>query len=408
MRNLSARKKIKVVHVITRFDKGGSAENTYLTVSGLDRDTYDISLMFGSSVERSTSPAEIKSIEENISHLREKGIEIVHLPYLTRPISPIKDILALTRLYQYFKKTKPVIVHTHTSKAGILGRFAAYLARTPIICHTPHGHVFWGYFSPLETNIFILLEKIAARITDRLIMLTPQERDDHLLYHIAAPEKFEIIHSGVDLLPFLKVGRSERERMRTAMSIKEDEFVVGTVGRLTGIKGHRYLLSAFSLFLRMGGEGILIIVGDGELRSDLEEKARVLKISDRVHFLGWRRDVADIMASFDVFVLPSLNEGMGKVIVEAMASGLPIIASQIGGIKNLVAPGENGFLTPPGDEENLAASLMILYKQPHKRAEMGLRGREKAALYSKEAMVEKIDHLYRTLLLDSKLKIIVP
>lgn len=404
MKGSAEGRKAKVVHVITRFDKGGSAENTFLTLTGLDRDKYELSLIYGVASDMTTPPNEARSIEENLNCLRKKNIRLIQLPKLVRPISPGKDASAFISLYFYFSQLKPLIVHTHTSKAGILGRWAAYFARVPIICHTPHGHVFWGYFGPLQTRLFILLEKMTAWITHRLIMLTAQERDDHLLYRIAPKDKFVVIHSGVDLEPFLNTGEEIKKQMRAALSIGEEDFVIGTAGRLTSIKGQRYLLSAFSLYLQRGGQGLCILLGDGELRSELENQAKTLGISERVRFLGWRSDVAAVMSTFDIFVLPSLNEGMGKVIVEAMACSLPVIASDIGGIRDLVEPGINGLLVPAACEENLAHALMILYKQENKRVEMGRRGKEKALLYSKGAMVEKIDHLYETLLSSPKRK----
>ncbi|HOJ51817.1 MAG TPA: glycosyltransferase family 4 protein [Syntrophales bacterium] len=398
MRNSSAHRQVKVVHVITRFDKGGSAENTFLTVTGLDHEKYAVTLIYGVAIDENTSPLEASSIAENFSCLQEREINVIHVPHLVRPVSPLKDTCALIALYRYLRKEKPLIVHTHTSKAGILGRWAAFLAQVPIICHTPHGHVFWGYFGSLLSRLFIFLEKITAPITDRLIMLTAQERDDHLLFRVAPKEKFVVIHSGVDLQPFFQHDPSRKEKMRSSLSLGADDFVIGSVGRLTQVKGHRYLLNAYARYLGRGGKGTCVMVGEGELRKELTEQAQQLGIEKLVRFLGWRPDVAPVMKAFDVFVLPSLNEGMGKVVVEAMACGLPVIASNVGGIKDLIVHGENGLLVPPTDEESLAEAIMLLYRKPHLRKEMGEKGKQKALLYSREAMVEKIEDLYQTLI----------
>jgi glycosyltransferase involved in cell wall biosynthesis len=394
MKGPSESKKIRVFHVITRFDKGGSAENTFLTLMGLDGKKYDLTLIYGSSADSGTSPEESKAIEKNIEKIKEKGVKVIPISSLVRPISPLRDFLAFLTLYKLFRRGKPLIVHTHTSKAGILGRWTAFFARVPIIIHTPHGHVFWGYFGKFTTGIFIILERLTAHITHRLIMLTPAERDDHLNFRIAPEEKFSIIHSGVDLSPFSHITAATGKQMRESLSIGEREFVIGTVGRLTAIKGHKYLLGAFALYLERGGEGQVIILGEGELRATLEKQADELGISHKLHFLGWRAEVAQIMSTFDIFVFPSLNEGMGKVIVEAMACGLPIIASRVGGIKDLIVHGEDGWLVPPAEEESLAQALMMMYRDQNLRSNLGKRAKEKAMLYSKQAMIKKIEALY--------------
>ena len=391
--------KTRVFHIITRFDKGGSAENTFLTARDLDKNRYDVWLILGLSHESQMGEEESAAAERNLADAEKSGVHIIHAPTLVRSIRPIKDLQALFILIKLCRRLRPHIVHTHTSKAGLLGRWAALMARIPNIIHTPHGHVFWGYFGPATTKLFVFLERLTARFTKRLIMLTRQEKMDHLHFNIAPEEKFAIIHSGVDFRPFRNVTDDPAD-LRRQFNISPDALVVGTVGRLTQIKGHHFLLEAVgSLAGRLPGL-TCVLLGDGELRQDLTDQASRLGISDRVHFLGWRADVARIMSLFDIFAFPSLNEGMGKVLIEAMALEKPIVASAVGGITNLVTQDENGMLVPPGDAEILAKAIELLYLDKNKRRGMGKRGKDIAALYSSDLMVEQIDSLYRELLHD--------
>lgn len=390
-------KKEKVMHVITRFDKGGSAENTYLTVRGLDKERYDVVLVTGPSRESQMSNHEVRAVEANLSALESSGVHRIVIPELVRDPAPLSDCRALMRLCGLFRKERPVIVHTHTSKAGILGRWAAFFAGVPIIVHTPHGHVFWSYFGKVKTAVFILLERWSARITTRIVALTHREMIDHVRFRIAPEEKFTVIHSGVDLNRFSGAA-GDISKVRQEMNLPEDAFVVGTTGRLTAVKGHIHLLRAAAGILKQRKDIIFLLLGDGELHDDLRNYAEREVIARNVRFLGWRSDVASALSAFDVFVFPSLNEGMGKAIVEAMAMGKPIIASNVGGIQDLVCHGENGLLVPPADSEALANAIFDLYENPDKRRRMGEAGKRISKEYGVEAMLKKIDALYQVCL----------
>jgi len=232
--------KIKVAHIIARLDKGGSAENTLLTVKGLDREIYDVILIRGLSIESNMAEDEVRVVGKSVREAEGKGVRVITIPSLVRRIQPFYDLKAFFALIKILLYERPHIVHTHTSKAGILGRGAAFFARVPIIVHTPHGHVFWGYFGRLKTGIFILLEKISALITDRLVVLTEQEKNDHLHFHIAPENKFSEVHSGINLDRFSNTS-VDPAAMKKKLTIPEGNLVVGTTGRLTHIKGHRYL-----------------------------------------------------------------------------------------------------------------------------------------------------------------------
>jgi len=389
--------KIKTIHIITRLDKGGSAENTLLTVMGLDREIYDVVLVHGLSIESNMAEDEFRAVEKSLMDVEKEGVRVITIPSLVRRIHLFYDLRAFFALIKILRNERPDIVHTHTSKAGILGRWAAFFVRVPVIIHTPHGHVFWGYFGKLKTRIFILLEKISALVTDRLVMLTEQEKIDHLHFHIAPENKFSVVHSGINLDEFSNTS-VDPAAMKRRLGIPEDNLIVGTVGRLTSIKGHRYLIEAARKIAGSRPDTTFVILGDGELLDELKNMVTRSDIEENIKFLGWRSDVAEVMSTFDIFALPSLNEGMGRVLVEAMALGRPIVASNIGGIPDLVVDCENGYLVPVGDVETLAARIKKLLDDPEKREEMGECGKKIAIDYSANAMVEEIDRLYRELL----------
>ncbi len=389
--------KVKVIHVITRLDKGGSAENTFLTVKGLDKEKYDVILIKGLSFESNMTENELRAIEEELTGAEREGIKIITIPVLVRSIHPFYDLKVLFNLIRILRRERPNIVHTHTSKAGILGRWAAFFAGVPVIIHTPHGHIFWGYFGRLKTRLFILLEIISALVTDRLIMLTEQEKKDHLRACIASEEKFTVVHSGVDLDCFKNVYIDPLE-MKRKLGIPEDALVVGTTGRLTPVKGQRYLIEAAGKIVDKRLDTIFVFLGDGKLLGELKNMTFRLGIEENVRFPGWRQDVAEVMSIFDIFLLPSLNEGLGRVLVEAMALGKPLVASNVGGIPDLVVDGKNGFLVPVGDVETMAIRINDLLESAEKREKMGNTGRRYAAKYGSEEMTAKIDLLYRRLM----------
>jgi len=295
------------------------------------------------------------------------------------------------------RKVKPYIVHTHSSKAGILGRLAAWLTRVPLIIHTPHGHVFYGHFPPRQSKFFLRLETAFDKITHRTIALTKGERDDYVRLSVSAPRKLVTIHSGVSLKKF-KNPDGDPEEVRSALGLRADDLVIGTIGWLLPIKGPEDLLEAMQLLWPQHPNTNLIYIGKGELESQLKDLATKSGFYKNVRFLGWRDDVHRILPIFDIFVLPSLNEGMGRAIVEAMAAGKPVVASRTGGIPDLVVDGKTGYLTEPGDPDGLANAIGRLIDSPLLRGQMGQAGRKRCNLFSEELMIEKVDALYRNLL----------
>ncbi len=386
----------KILHIITRLDMGGSAQNTLLTCHNLSL-KYEMVLVHGLSQESNMTDSEKEAVEAQIESARVNGVRIVAAPSLVRRVSPVRDILALVDLVRIIRKEMPDIVHTHTSKAGILGRLATKLINVPSIVHTPHGHVFYGHFGPWLSRIFIWIEKLFSCFTDRIITLTEGEKKDYLELSLCAPGKLFKIHSGVDIEKFKRNPVSAVEKKRS-LGLAQNNLVVGFVGWLLPIKGPMHLLKAMENVWQHHDDSILVFIGKGELDVDLRAEALRTGANGRVHFLGWRNDIQEIMPLFDIFVLPSLNEGMGRVLVEAMAAGKPIVASNVGGIPDLVEHDVNGLLVPPGDEKALAAGIRQLIDDPEKAKIMGQRGRELCHQFSLESMVDKLDNLYKDLL----------
>lgn len=396
--------KIKVFHTITRFDQGGSAQVVFLTLLGLKKQNFEPALLTGLSLESQMKEKELTVTENNIQQLKSEDIKFIQSPFLVRRINIIKDLEALFDMWRVIKKNNPLIVHTHSSKAGLLGRLAAKLAGVPILVHSPHGHVFVGYFGPIKTKIFIILERLAFRITDKMVALTQREKEDHIRLRIGSEDTFVIIHSGVELNKFKEMPFEKTQNFKREMGLPENAFIIGTSGRLEPVKGPEFLIKAAPSIISQYPNAFFLFAGDGSLRRDLKKKALDLGIEKNIVFLGWREDIAKIISIFDVFVLPSLNEGMGRVLVEAMALGKPIVASNAGGIPDLVTHGKNGFLVPPKNPRELAKYIQILLEDKEKRAKMGLAGKQMALNFSKETMVKKIAELYQHLMIQKNIK----
>ncbi len=382
----------KILHIITRLDMGGSAQNTLLTCHKLAR-KYEMVLVHGFSQESNMTDSESEAVDRRINDARVSGVKIVQIPSLLRRISPMNDIRALCDLVRIIKAEKPDVVHTHTSKAGILGRVAAKIVRVPLIVHTPHGHVFFGHFGPIFSRVFLWVERLFGILTDCVVVLTDGEGSDYTDRNVYPEDKLVQIHSGVDIEKFKQSPVSAVEKKRS-LGLAQNGLVVGFIGWLLPIKGPMHLLKAMEDVWRNYENTVLVFIGKGDLDVDLRAAALKTGANGRVNFLGWRNDIEEIMPIFDIFVLPSLNEGMGRVLVEAMAAGKPVVASNVGGIPDLVRHDYNGLLVAPGDEKALATSIRQLISNPEKAKLMGQRGREFCRQFSVESMVEKIDILY--------------
>jgi glycosyltransferase involved in cell wall biosynthesis len=376
---------------------GGPALHVSYLTKGLEHRGYDTTLVAG----------KLARGEDSMSYVADGlGLEVFPLAAMHREVSPFYDPVAVTRLVGEIRRVRPHILHTHTAKAGAVGRAAALLAgdaRPPVIVHTYHGHVLRGYFDPVRTQFYRETERALARHTNRLIAVGPQVRDDLVELGVAPAEKFSVIRLGIDLESrVLTVDR--RAEFRRLFGIPEDRFVVGWIGRMTAIKRVPDVLAAFKLLRERGVEATLCLVGDGPDRDAIEQLASDLGIVRDVLFVGYQRDVAPYYAFFDALLLPSANEGTPVVAIEALASERPVVATRVGGVPDVVDDGEDGFLVDVGDIPTLVDRLEQLARDPELRARMGKAGRERVVpRYRVERLVDDVDALYRELLMEQGL-----
>lgn len=384
--------RIRVAHIITRLCKGGAQENTFHTVRLANRGRFEVDLVSGPTRGKEGS------IEPDVA---EAGIAIVRAPHLIRRPAPVRDALALRHLTRLCRARRYDIVHTHTSKAGFLGRLAAERAGAPIVVHTPHGNVFQGYFPRPMTRLFVWMERHAARRTDRIIELTPGGVEEHLAEDIGQRSQYAVIFSGINLAPY-EQARRDRDAVRAQLGVTDAGVLVGAVGRLEPVKGFTYFVAAAERIARAVPEARFILAGQGALDEPLRRQAAPL--GGRFQFLGLRDDVPRLMAAMDVFVMTSLNEGMGRVLLEAGAAGTPAVAPAVGGIPDVIDDGETGLLTPPRDAQAVAEAVIGLARDPARRRWMGEMARAKVVpAYGLERMVAQIEALYETLIQEKQL-----
>lgn len=383
---------VKVLRVIARLNMGGPALHVAYLTKGLASRGYDTTLVAGSLARG----------EGSMSFVAEQlGVEVRGVSQLHREISLLRDAVATWRLVELIRRERPDIVHTHTAKAGALGRVAAVLAGRPrpIVVHTFHGHVLRGYFGPVRTTIFRLVETALARVTDALIAVGPQVRDDLVALGVAPAEKFHVVRLGVELEQRLDDSPAARAEARRVLGVPEDRFVVGWVGRMTGIKRTSDVLLAVRGLRDRGVDAVLCMVGDGPDRERVERQARELGIARHCLYLGYQEDVSPWYAALDAFLLPSGNEGTPVTAIEALAAARPVVATRVGGLPDVVRDGTDGFLTEVGDVDALVDALERLARDPEQRAAMGAQARERVIeRYAVERLVDDVDALYRSLL----------
>ena len=376
---------VKVLHVITRLDLGGSAENTLLTAIGFAQRGYRVDIIAG----QSDNPPSV-----NEKKAMECGVSIIRLKQMKRNPSIVSDAITLFLLYRYIRRNRYDLVHTHTSKAGILGRMAAKLADTRCIVHTPHGHIFYGYFSKVLTMVFVYLERFASTFTDAQITLTNREKSDYLQRNIGSADRFYPIYSGIELEQFLSP-KCSRQEARKNLGLGLASFVAGTVARYVPVKNHHLIISAASRLKHLT-DIHFVFAGDGELHDELLAHVKDCGMQDCFHFIGWRNDIPDVLAAFDIFIMCSKNEGMGRAFVEAQAAGLPVIGTRVGGVAEVLDEGRTGYLVDPDDAEELADKIELLYSRKSHRAALSEACRKWVyPKFSVEIMVDEIEKVYR-------------
>lgn len=378
------RVRLKVVLIITRLDRGGSAEAVLQLAGGLAERGHGVTLVTGRTV---APEADLNQFEKTA------GVRVVLLPSLRREVRPILDVVSLVALRRLIAREAPDLVHTHTSKAGILGRSAASLAGCKTIVHSPHGHVFYGYFGALQTGVYVLLERMAARVTDGILTLTNVEGADHISRKIMPRGRYFTVPSGIDLGRFRR--RPEmRSEVRASLGIPDCAMVVGWVGRFAPVKMPDVFVEAFASLCRVMPGLAALMVGEGELHQESKALARRLGIGENVVYTGFRRDVHELLCAMDVLVLTSSNEGFGRVIIEAMAAGVPVAATRVGGIPEIVRHGRTGMLVDPGDPQATALAVRGILDDSQLACRLVCAGLSQAELFSVERMVEETERIY--------------
>jgi glycosyltransferase involved in cell wall biosynthesis/SAM-dependent methyltransferase len=381
-----------VLRVIARLNVGGPALHVAYLSAGLADRGYETTLVTG---EIARGEASMESVAA------ERGVVTVRIPGLSREIAPHHDVAAAWRLARLMREQRPDILHTHTAKAGAVGRIAAHLAgsaRPAVVVHTYHGHVLSGYFGRAGTALFRGAEAMLARGSDALVAVSPQVRDDLVRFRVAPASRFTVIRLGIDLGPRIDaVG--EREATLQAIGIGPERFVVAWFGRMTAVKRVHDLVDMLVALRGLGVDACLLLVGDGTDRESLEQRAHDLGVVRHCYFLGYQTDVARWYDAADVVVLTSGNEGTPVTVIEALAARTPVVATNVGGVRDVVRDGVDGFLVPVGDAEAMAERVARIARDEGLRARLAESASERVLRrYAVGRLVDDVDRLYRALL----------
>ena len=375
--------KIKILHVITHLPIGGAQDNTLYTVELLDKEKYDISLccnLDGELVERA------KKIED---------VKLFDIPFLCREVSPYSDIRAFLSLYKLFKKEDFTIIHTHSSKAGLLARLAAVLNKTPIVIHTIHGFAFNDFMNIFKKNFFIYLEKLLAKWTDVLITVSNLNKKKIIDLNIAQENKIKNIYSGIDLSLFTN---KKNDDFRKELNLQNNHLLLGSVGRLSDQKDPITMIEAFGIISKPFPNAHLVLVGDGELKGKILEKIDQLKLDGKVHLTGNKNNPWSVYHSMDLFIMSSIYEGLGRSITEALSCGVPVVCTDVEGVPEIVRDNITGILVPPKDANKLADGIIRTLNDMEPAKKMAEEGRRFVKdNFDVNKMVNDIDSLYNTL-----------
>jgi glycosyltransferase involved in cell wall biosynthesis len=359
---------IKVLRIINRFNIGGPTYNATFLTRFLD-DEFETLLIGG-------LPEEGEADSLHIPH--EYGVNPQILEEMKRTPNFKSDREAYKKIKEIIQEFKPDIVHTHASKAGALGRRAAFACKVPVVVHTFHGHVFHSYFNPLKTNIFKVIERRLARKSTGIIAISELQKQELSKVHKICPEhKIKVIPLGFDLQKFRLNLEENRIAVRKKYDLKDDEVAVAIVGRLAPIKNHEFFLTLVESILSKGIEKVkFFIVGDGELKKEIEEKCKEInaKFGEKVFMTSWIKDIATFNAGMDIMCLTSDNEGTPVSLIEGQASSLPIISTDVGGVKDIVDEGITGFVIPKGDLNQFTEKMALLIENEEIRKKMSQNG----------------------------------
>lgn len=363
---MSCERKMKICHVITRMIVGGAQENTLLTIKGHIEKGHEVVLVTGFSPGREG---------ELLKNVEMPPFPIVEIPELVREVSPVKDMKALSRLREYFKREKFDVVHTHSSKAGIIGRIAARQAGTPVVVHTVHGQAFHAYEKPWKKWLYITAERVAARYCDKIYAVAQAMIDQCVDAKVAPREKYMVVYSGMDTAAFANAKRDPE--LRKNLGIPENAKVVVTVARLFPQKGYEEVLPAAAALAKDFPDLHFLPVGDGPMFDDLQKQIAELGLTDRFHFAGLvpPHKVCDYIAQADLLWHLSLHEGLPRAVVQGLAVGIPAIGYKLDGTPEVVLNGETGYVTAPQDVAAVVKHSSELLSDAELRRKMGENGR---------------------------------
>ena len=388
--------KVTVVHIITKLELGGAQQNTLFTVSHLNPERYEPVLISGTE----------GLLVEEAKQLNR--VRFFLIPELVREIRPFKDMMAFLKIAGVLRAIKQhvqsnavnaqnnIVVHTHSSKAGILGRWAARLTGIRHIVHTVHGFSFHAFQPPLVRAFYIFLERLTASITRAFILVSRANMEEGLQERIFTTDKAVLIRSGIDISEYQSV-QCDRMAVRASLGITNGGPVVAMVACFKPQKAPLDFVKTARLVIDEHERVEFLLVGDGVLRSNIKELAEALKISDKVHLAGWRKDVPEIMNSIEILVLTSLWEGLPRVLPQAMAAGVPVVASDVNGSREAIHDGVNGFVIEPHDIQGMARKILYLLKHPDVARSMGKKGTEMVREFDIWKMLKQQELLYSSL-----------
>lgn len=378
---------IRLLRIQSRICIGGPALNTINLSAGLSNRNYQTLLVGGQLL------ADEKSM---IPFARERGVAVQLLPEMGRSVSVFDDWKAFWRVVSLIKRFKPHVVHTHTAKAGAIGRLAAWYCRVPLRVHTFHGHVFHGYFSPLKTRLAIWTEQVLARLSHRIIAISKkQHRDLTQIYKIVPERKCRIVPLGFELN---RVIQGKPGSFREQLGLDSDVMLCGILARLVPIKNHRFLVESIAAWKRRFSNAQpkkvkFLIIGDGELREDLETQVRAAQLEEEVIFTGWIRETDAIYADLDLNMLVSMNEGTPVTLIEGMAAGVPILAKDVGGIRDIAPKGAGHILDADCTHQEFAAAIQEFVENPA-RLERSIR-EEILRRFGVDRLIDDMDRVYQ-------------
>jgi glycosyltransferase involved in cell wall biosynthesis len=380
---------MRIVHVIARLNVGGAALHVLQLAHEQAQRGHDVVVVAGT----------LAAGEESMEYVADDlGVELHRLPVLQRELSPRADSAAILALRRIIRERRPSVLHTHTAKAGATGRLAALIsghARPRAIVHTYHGHVLSGYFSRRWERVFRLIERALAYASGKLIAVSEEVRDDLVRFGVARADRFAVVPYGFDLPEWNEADDESRRELRREIGAGEEAFVVGWAGRLTAIKRPLDLIRTLRALLASDVDALLVLVGDGEDRVDVEALAAELEVADSCRIVGFQKSIRPWYSSFDALLLTSANEGTPVVAIEALAAARPVVATRAGGTGTVVRNGESGYLEAIGDTQALADRLAALARDPVLRARMGEAGAQDVrARFAVGRMADEVGAIY--------------